>query len=123
MLDKLKSLSIKTRPILPLFMLVAFAGFAVFITTLLQLSNMVNESYLIPSGVAALWALSAWVMISSFQHVPDLTPNLGFFKRMKARFVRLFFYLVTLGFIGLWFYSICHIANAQPLVPALTTPS
>ncbi len=101
MLDKLKSLSIKTRPILPLFMLVAFAGFTVFITTLLQLSNMVNESYLIPSGVTALWALSAWVMISSFQHVPDLTPSLGFFKRMKARLVRLFFYLVTLGFIGL----------------------
>ncbi|MGR5161647.1 hypothetical protein ACPV4X_07145 [Vibrio owensii] len=101
MLDKLKSLSVKTRPILPLFILIAFAGFAVFITTLLQLSDVVKESYLIPSGVTALWALAAWVMISSFQHVPELTPSLGFFKRMKARLVRLFFYLVTLGFIGL----------------------
>ncbi|ENQ8700535.1 TPA: hypothetical protein P0E23_000242 [Vibrio harveyi] len=101
MLDKLKSLSIKTRPILPLFVLVAFGGFAVFVATLLQLSNMVKESYLIPSGVAALWALAAWVMISSFQHVPELTPSLSFFKRMKARMVRLFFYLIALGFIGL----------------------
>lgn len=101
MLDKLKSLSVKARPILSLFVLIAFAGFAVFIATLLQLSDVVRESYLIPSGVTALWALAAWVMISNFQHVPELTPSLGFFKRMKARLVRLFFYLVTLGFIGL----------------------
>ncbi|KZX59818.1 hypothetical protein A3712_03590 [Vibrio sp. HI00D65] len=101
MLDKLKSLSVKTRPILPLFILIAFAGFAVFIATLLQLSDVVGESYLIPSGVTALWALAAWVMFSSFQHVPELTPSLGFFKRMKVRLVRLFFYLITLGFIGL----------------------
>ena len=101
MLDKLKSLSVKTRPILTLFILIAFGGFAVFIATLLQLSDVVRESYLIPSGIAALWALAAWVMSSSFQHVPELTPSLGFFKRMKARLVRLFFYLITLGFIGL----------------------
>lgn len=101
MLDKLKSLSLKTRPILPLFVLIAFGGFAIFLTTLFKLSDMVKESYLIPSGVAALWALSAWVIISTFQHVPEITPSLGIFKRTKARIVRLFFYLITLGFIGL----------------------
>ncbi|MGI9945765.1 hypothetical protein [Vibrio hyugaensis] len=101
MLDKLKTLSIKARPILPMCVLVAIIGFSVFVTTLFQLSNMVRESYLIPSGVTALWALAAWVMISSFQHVPELNPSLGFFKRVKARFARLFFYLITLGFIGL----------------------
>ncbi|MDK9777183.1 MULTISPECIES: hypothetical protein [unclassified Vibrio] len=101
MLDKLKTFSIKLSPIQPLFLFIALGGFAVFLTTLFKLSDMVKESYLIPSGVAALWALSAWVIISTFQHVPEITPSLGIFKRTKDRIVRLFFYLITLGFIGL----------------------
>ena len=100
MLDKLKTFSIKLSPIQPLFLLIALGGFAVFLTTLFKLSDMVKESYLIPSGVAALWALSAWLIISTFQHVPEITPSLGIFKRTKARIVRLFFYLITLGSVS-----------------------
>ncbi|MGR4988795.1 hypothetical protein ACPV3U_04375 [Vibrio rotiferianus] len=101
MLDKLKALSILVRPIQPLLVLVIMVCFSVFVTTLFDLSDMVKESYLIPSGIMGLWALAAWVMISSFQYVPELNSNLGVLKRIKAQFVRLFFYLITLGFIGL----------------------
>ncbi|PIB13062.1 hypothetical protein B853_19709 [Vibrio rotiferianus CAIM 577 = LMG 21460] len=83
MLDKLKTFSIKLSPIQPLFLLIALGGFAVFLTTLFKLSDMVKESYLIPSGVAALWALSAWVIISTFQHVPEITPSSAFSNGQK----------------------------------------
>ncbi|MGR5237106.1 hypothetical protein [Vibrio alfacsensis] len=101
MLDKLKTLSNKTRPILPLFVLVAIIGAGIFVLTLFQLTSMVEDSYLIPSGVTALWALAAWVIISSFQSVPEINPELGLLKRVKARCVRFLFYWLALGFVAL----------------------
>lgn len=99
MLDKLKSIAVKTKPLRPLFALAAICGFVTFVTTLFKLTAYVHESYLIPSAVSTLWAMFAWVMISSFQSIPDVNPSLSVVKRLKVRFLRLFFYLLAIGFL------------------------
>lgn len=58
-----------------------------------------SDIYLIPSMLGSIWAWLFLFLISSFVKVPG-TPSkeIGFFKRLKVKFKRVFYWLLCIVF-------------------------
>ena len=60
-----------------------------------------GDRFLIPSSVGVLWALGTYSFIETFRLVPEKADkSLGFFARLKRRFSRAWYWLVSMIFIG-----------------------
>jgi hypothetical protein len=97
MIDKFSAVAKILSPAKQLFVLVSVISVGFFAYELL-LSNSSTESGLIGPLVFFIWSYSAWAYINAFVGVPELSDDLGFFKRIITRFSRGIYWLVSIVF-------------------------
>ena len=98
MIDKLAVVARFMSPAKQLFAVMSVVSLGFFVYYLV-FSKTSAEGVFIPPIVFFIWSYSAWAYINMFVGVPILGDNLGFFKRLKVRFMRSFYWVVSLLFI------------------------
>lgn len=102
MIDHLSVFSRKVIWLKPLFFLTTLAAIIVFVYVVLIENGAGKEVYVIPCVVGLLWSLLCLLLLSAFPHVPPKPEMRQFFyKRLKIRLVRGFYYIVSLIFVVL----------------------
>lgn len=77
----------------------AFFAYAVYIV--FTSTSHAEDRHLFPSILACLWALSLYGFIETFQYVPQaLTDSPGWFRRVKRRLSRLWYWLIAMAFLA-----------------------
>jgi len=81
----------------PACLLAALAGLALL---LLSLFGKNSESLLMPGLLLLIWSLLSFSFLTLFGSLPaQPAANQGFFSRLKARFLRLIYWLLALLFV------------------------
>ena len=95
-IDKLNILVNKLQWFKPISILLAIgfaalAGFIVFTNT----GIAQNDKYLLPSAVGMVWSILVYGVLTSFAVIPaEPDMSLSWFKRVKIRFVRGYYWLL-----------------------------
>lgn len=102
MIDHLSAFSIKFAWLKPLFFLTTVAAIIVFAYVVLIENSAGKEVYIIPCIVGVLLSLVCLLLLSTFPHVPPKPDmQLSFYKRLKIRLVRGYYYIVSFIFVVL----------------------
>lgn len=101
MIDKLQRIA-KAIQILRLpSLFVGATALALLVVIILVLAPPQGDRLVIPCIVGLLWGLSMYVFIVTFGTVPERPgPELTFFSKLKQKFVRTWYGLIGLFFIG-----------------------
>jgi uncharacterized membrane protein len=101
LIDTLQKFATRMQPIrLPLLLLSGF-----FLVVLLYLivtsTTHSGDLFLVPAIIGLLWSLSGYAFILNFRSVPRWSEGArGFFKRLKLRLLRFWYWLLAALFLG-----------------------
>lgn len=102
MIDHLSVFSRRIVWLKPLFSLTTVAAIIVFAYVVLIENGAGKEIYIIPCVVGVLWSLVCLLLLSAFPHVPPKPERQQrFYKRLKIRLARGFYYIISLIFVVL----------------------
>lgn len=102
LLHHLQSLARRMRPARPVLIGVGGLAFALAAYLIVFADPQSGETLLYGAIVLFLWCLCAVLLVNTFQTVPPpLSPDQGFWSRLKRRTARLWYGLLALVFIGL----------------------
>lgn len=101
LIDTLQKIAVRIQPIrLPLAFLSVFF-FAGLLYIILTSTTHSGDLFLLPAIIGLLWSLSGYAFILNFRSVPPWdSATGGFFKRLKLRLFRLWYWVLASLFLG-----------------------
>lgn len=100
-IDRLQKLALRIRPLQPVAIGIGVLCLAVVAGIILTDYSQQNDRYLLPAIAGALWSLSAWVFINTFQSVPGRAGSAqGIRARFKRKSLRAWYWLLALVFLA-----------------------
>lgn len=100
MIDRLSLFSQKIIRLKPIFYGLAFISLLVLGYVIFFVSGARHDVYIIPCLMALLWSSFSVFLLSTFPYVPSKPgKEIGFFKRLKLRFIRGFYHIFSLLFV------------------------
>ncbi len=104
MIESLKRLSSKLRWCRAFILFIGFGFFLLFLGSVLNVKGIESDIYLIPSLLGFVWSLLLFLLVSIFPYVPPKpSKKERFFKKIKIKFKRFFYYTLAIMFLAITF--------------------
>ncbi len=101
MIDRLRAIAIKGRPIRLFAPILALFATGLFGFEVIGVVNSKDDYFLIPSVVLLLWAAILCTVFYSFPYVPErLEKDYSLVKRVKNSLLRFYYYVLALVLIA-----------------------
>ena len=101
MIDRFRSIAVAGKRFKPFAVFIGIVAITIIGLEVLGIIGTSDEDFLlVPSIVVLLWAIVLWTILHSFPGVPEkLDKSARFFKRIKSKMARLFYYLLAMLFV------------------------
>ncbi len=98
MINLLRDITRQLQWLKPIAILMVFLSSGLCVYILLATSGIAKDDYyLLPSAVILLWAIMLNIFLYGFPHAPEaVNQSHGFFRRIKIRIQRLFYFVLAL---------------------------
>jgi hypothetical protein len=101
MLERLQTVALMLRPVLPLAVVLGVGGAAVFLWAATRTGPTQGDALLIPGALAILWGAVLFAFITGFRNVPaPPRPVQPLWARTRARLTRGFHTLIAWIMLG-----------------------
>jgi hypothetical protein len=101
LIDTLQRFAARTQPLRSWLLLLSGIFFLALLYTVVTSTTHSGDLFLVPAIIGLLWSLSSYAFILNFRSVPRWNKEEnGFFKRLKLRLSRLWYWVLASLFFG-----------------------